>query len=97
LFNKTKRGSSSGCIRVENPIELAENLLKGKPKWNRDKIMTAINKGKRKILAIPDPINVHVLYLTAWVEKDGTLNFRDDIYGKDKPLKKALEDRPVTQ
>ena len=97
LFNKTKRSSSSGCIRVENPIELAEYLLKGKPKWNRDNIMTAINKGKRKILVIPDPINVHVLYLTAWVEKDGTLNFRDDIYGKDKPLKKALENRPLTQ
>jgi murein L,D-transpeptidase YcbB/YkuD len=97
LFNKTKRSSSSGCIRVENPIELAEYLLKGKPKWNRDKIMTTINKGKRKVLAIPDPIKVHVLYLTAWVEKDGTLNFRDDIYGKDKPLKKALENRPLTQ
>ena len=101
LFNKTKRSSSSGCIRVENPIELAEYLLKGKlerkPKWNRDNIMTAINKGKRKILVIPDPIKVHVLYLTAWVEKDGTLNFRDDIYGKDKPLKKALENRPLIQ
>jgi murein L,D-transpeptidase YcbB/YkuD len=86
---------------VENPIELAEYLLKGKlerkPKWNRDNIMTAINKGKRKVLVIPDPIKVHVLYLTAWVEKDGTLNFRDDIYGKDKPLKRALENRPLTQ
>jgi murein L,D-transpeptidase YcbB/YkuD len=59
--------------------------------------MTTINKGRRKILVIPDPIKVHVLYLTAWVEKDGTLNFRDDIYGKDEPLKKALEERPLTQ
>jgi murein L,D-transpeptidase YcbB/YkuD len=97
LFNKTKRSSSSGCIRVENPIELAEYLLKGKPSWDRDKILTAINQGKRKILAIPDSINVHVLYLTAWAEKDGTLNFRDDIYGQDVPLKKALENRPPTQ
>jgi murein L,D-transpeptidase YcbB/YkuD len=97
LFNKTKRSSSSGCIRVENPIELAEYLLKGQAKWNREKIMTTINKGRRKILVIPDPIKVHVLYLTAWVEKDGTLNFRDDIYGKDEPLKKALEERPLTQ
>ena len=96
LFNKTKRSSSSGCIRVENPIELAEYLLKGKPKWDRDKILTTINMGKRRIMPIPDPIKVHVLYLTAWVEQNGTLNFRDDIYGKDKPLKKALEDRPPT-
>jgi murein L,D-transpeptidase YcbB/YkuD len=76
---------------------LAEYLLKGKPSWDRDKILTAINQGKRKILAIPDSINVHVLYLTAWAEKDGTLNFRDDIYGQDVPLKKALENRPPTQ
>ena len=97
LFNKTKRSSSSGCIRVENPLELAEYLLKGKPKWDKDRLMTAINAGRRKVLALPEPINVHVLYLTAWVEKDGTLNFREDIYGKDKPLTKALMSRPPTQ
>jgi murein L,D-transpeptidase YcbB/YkuD len=97
LFNKTKRSSSSGCIRVENAIELAEYLLKGKPKWNRDRLMTAINGGRRQVLALPEPINVQVLYLTAWVEKDGTLNFRDDIYGEDRPLKEALQARPPTQ
>ena len=97
LFNKTKRSSSSGCIRVENPIELAEYVLKGKPKWDRDRLMTAINAGRRQVLALPEPINVHVLYLTAWVEKDGTLNFREDIYGKDRPLKKALMSRPPKQ
>lgn len=97
LFNKTKRSSSSGCIRVENPIELAEYLLKGKPKWDRDKILTTINKGKRTILPIPDPIKVHVLYMTAWIDQDGVLNFRDDIYGQDEPLKEALEERPTTQ
>ena len=97
LFNKARRSSSSGCIRVENPIELAEYLLKGKPQWNRDRLMTAINRGKRQVLALPKPINVQVLYLTAWVEKDGTLNFRDDIYGQDRPLKRALETRPPIQ
>jgi murein L,D-transpeptidase YcbB/YkuD len=97
LFNKTKRSSSSGCIRVENPIELAEYVLKGKPKWNRDRLMTAINAGRHQVLALPEPINVHVLYLTAWVEKDDTLNFREDIYGKDRPLKQALMSRPPTQ
>lgn len=96
LFNKTKRSSSSGCIRLENPIDLAEYLLRGRPKWNRERILTAIDGGRRKVLSLPDPINVHVLYLTAWVEKDGTLNFRDDIYGKDRSLKKVLNARPPT-
>ena len=97
LFNKTKRSSSSGCIRIEDPIELAEYLLKGKPQWNRDRLLTAINGGRRQVLSLPDPINVHVLYLTAWVDKDGTLNFRDDIYGEDSLLKEALQARPPTQ
>ena len=96
LFEKTKRSFSSGCIRIEKPIELAEYLLQGDQGWTRERIMSEINEGKNQIVRIPEPVDVHVFYLTAWVDKDGAMNFRDDIYGRDELLGKALEDRPTS-
>lgn len=94
LFKKTKRSSSSGCIRVEKPIELAEYLLRDDPKWTHEEILAAINSNKRQVVLIREPIAVHVLYRTAWVDEDDTIHFRDDIYGRDKMLDEALNERP---
>jgi len=65
LFKKTKRSSSSGCIRVEKPIELAEYLLRADPKWTHEEILAAINNNKRQVVFIREPIAVHVFYWTA--------------------------------
>lgn len=94
LFKKTTRGFSSGCIRIENPIELAEYVMRSDPNWNRLRIEAEIKKRIEQAVRLPEPIPVHLLYWTAWVSTDGTLNFREDIYARDKPLLEALQEEP---
>jgi len=96
LFSKTKRTFSSGCIRIEKPIELAAYLLQDNPKWDLEKITAAVESRKTKIIILPDPVNIHILYWTAWVDKDGTINFRDDIYGRDNKLNIVLNRNAVS-
>lgn len=93
LFDKTKRAFSSGCIRVEKPMELAAYLLSDNPKWNLQELITAVNSKKTKAISLPDPINIHILYWTAWVDNNGTTHFREDIYGRDRKLNIALNEK----
>jgi murein L,D-transpeptidase YcbB/YkuD len=93
LFNMTKRTFSSGCIRIEEPIELAAYLLQENTTWDLEKLITAVNSRKTEIIILPDPINIHILYWTAWVDQDGTINFRDDIYKRDSQLNIALNEK----
>lgn len=94
LFNEIKRDFSSGCIRIEKPIELAGYLLNGDPRWTREKIPEIINEGKNQMIWVTKPIDIYMLYLTAWIDEEGILNFRDDIYGRDVALQIALKQRP---
>ena len=71
LFSKNVRTFSHGCTRIEKPIELAEHLLRDAPGWTREKILAAIEKGTEQKVLIPHPLNVHFLYLTAWVDEVG--------------------------
>ncbi len=96
LFDKTSRAFSSGCIRLEKPVELAEYVLQGNPNWSPDKISAAIAEWVERTVQLPKPIPIHILYWTAWVDEDGTIQFRNDIYGRDKPLGKALVEQPPT-
>jgi murein L,D-transpeptidase YcbB/YkuD len=93
LFNKTKRTFSSGCIRIEKPIQLAAYLLQDNPKWNLEKLTVAVNSKKNKAILLSHPINIHILYWTAWVDNDGIINFRNDIYGRDNRLNIALNEK----
>ena len=90
LFSRTERAYSSGCIRVERPVELAEYLLRGNPGWSREKIVETIEKWKEETVRLTEPVPVHLLYWTAWVDEDGAVNFRKDIYGRDRRLERAL-------
>jgi murein L,D-transpeptidase YcbB/YkuD len=90
LFSRTVRSFSHGCIRVEKPIELAEYLLKDDPAWTPKRIAAVIARGKEAWVNIPHPLPVHLVYWTAWVDDAGTLQLRDDIYGRDKPLMGVL-------
>jgi L,D-transpeptidase YcbB len=92
LFNKTSRTFSSGCIRIQNPEELALYLLKDDPRWNRDKFRKALDTMKEQSIRLPVPVPVHLLYWTVFVDKDGVVQFRNDIYGRDAQLAKALEE-----
>jgi murein L,D-transpeptidase YcbB/YkuD len=94
LFKKSTRGFSSGCIRIEKPTELAEYVLSSDQSWNREKIRAAINRKIEQTVRLPEPIPIHLLYWTSWVSEDGTLNFRDDIYSRDRPLVEALHEEP---
>jgi murein L,D-transpeptidase YcbB/YkuD len=92
LFAKTERAFSSGCIRLEKPIELAEYLLRDDPRWSRQKILATIEKGSEQIVHLPTSIPVYLLYWTAWAGDDGVVHFRKDLYERDKELDKALGD-----
>ena len=85
LFAKEIRYFSHGCIRVQNPDELAEVLL-GRQGWSKSSVDSQIGSQKRRIVNLKRKIPVHISYLTAWVNKDGSINFRRDTYGRDKKL-----------
>ncbi|MBI4848732.1 MAG: L,D-transpeptidase family protein [Nitrospirae bacterium] len=84
LFEKSSRAFSHGCIRIEKPFELAEYLLRDDPLWTRERILATIDRGKEVKVKIPEPININILYLTAWVNEDNVLQFRDDVYQRDR-------------
>lgn len=84
LFNRTVRAFSHGCIRIEKPIDLAEYLLQGTPKGSRKAIQATLKRNKEQTVWLPEPVPVHIQYWTAWVEDDGSLQFRNDIYGYDR-------------
>jgi murein L,D-transpeptidase YcbB/YkuD len=87
LFGKNVRSYSSGCIRVEKYLDLAEYVLQD---WSRDKIIERTSGGKERRVNLPSQIPVHLLYFTSWADEDGNPQFRTDIYQKDEPLANAL-------
>lgn len=95
LFKKSTRTFSHGCIRVSDPLALAEVVLAGQPGWSRDKIAQAMDSGERRVVTLAQSLPVHISYLTAYANKDGSIHFRDDVYGRDAPLARVLLDRPT--
>ncbi len=86
LFTHTTRTFSHGCMRIDKPLALAEYLLQGSPEWTPEAITAAMNRGIEQIVSLPRPIQVHVVYTTAWVDEEGRVQFRPDIYGRDERL-----------
>jgi murein L,D-transpeptidase YcbB/YkuD len=91
LFKRTTRDFSSGCIRIEKPVDMATYLLRNDPQWPRQRITDTLKSGVTTVVYIKDPIPVHLLYWTAWVTEDGIVHFVNDIYDRDPPLSKALK------
>ncbi len=94
LFSKTVRDFSSGCIRVEKPVELAAYVLKGDSRWTHEKIEAAIAKNTEQTITLPEKLPVHLMYLTSWVDESGVVQFREDIYGRDVSLNIAINREP---
>lgn len=90
LFNKDKRAYSHGCIRLSDPVKMAEYLLKDNSQWPPEKIQEAMNSGNEQFVKIKDPVPVFITYYTAWVDENGQLNFRDDIYSRDEVVAKKM-------
>jgi L,D-transpeptidase YcbB len=95
LFSREERDFSHGCIRLERPVQLAEYLLRDKPEWGGTKVREAIVSGEHRTVKLPKKLPVHILYFTAWVEDNGVIHFRKDVYGHDQKLAAALAQEPV--
>jgi murein L,D-transpeptidase YcbB/YkuD len=90
LFNENIRGFSHGCIRIEKPFELAKFLLKDNKIYTDERIRTLMNSGKQKFVKLKTKVPVFIAYFTAWVDSEGVLNFRDDIYHHDEKMRTVL-------
>jgi murein L,D-transpeptidase YcbB/YkuD len=86
LFNESKRAFSHGCIRLAEPRKLAEYLLRKDSAWTPQRITKAMAATKEQYVTLKQTIPVFIGYFTSWVDRDGQLNFRDDIYGHDKKM-----------
>ncbi len=94
LFTRAARNLSSGCIRIERPLDLAVYMLRDDPSWSREKLEAAIATGRTQSIPLRrDPPSVHVLYWTAWLGGDGRIQFRQDVYLRDAALDRALAER----
>jgi len=93
LFDETERAFSSGCIRTERPLELAELLLADPVKWNRAALDAVVASGETRTVRVPRPVPVLIIYWTADRDDDGSIVFKPDPYGRDAPELAAL-DRP---
>ena len=96
LFDRAARDFSSGCVRVERALELAAHLLRDDPSWTQERIQRVVQGGREQAVTLPEPYMVHLQYWTAWVEADGEVHFRDDLYGRDGRVRELLE-RPPPQ
>jgi murein L,D-transpeptidase YcbB/YkuD len=94
LFEKNVRTFSHGCIRLSQPIDAAVYLLQNDHEWTKEKILEAVDSGETQIVRLKHPVRVHILYLTAWVDTNGLVQFREDIYSRDERLDKALKKPP---
>ena len=94
LFSRASRGFSHGCIRVENPKRLAEIIfreIEEDPAWTLEAIEAGIATNENRIIRLRTPIPVHLAYITAFANKDGTVHFRRDVYGRDERLMALLK------
>ncbi|MBK8959229.1 MAG: L,D-transpeptidase family protein [Proteobacteria bacterium] len=91
LFQLAERAFSSGCIRIEDPLKLAQEVLRDDPRWNRAAIDKAVAKGANLRINLPRKVSIMLLYLTAFPAADGTVEFRRDVYGRDPAVLAALD------
>jgi murein L,D-transpeptidase YcbB/YkuD len=89
LFDRADRALSHGCVRIEKADDLALLLLQGKG-WTEERLEQEIGTGETKTVSIGKSVPVWLLYFTAWVDGDGTTEFRDDLYERDQHLALAL-------
>lgn len=95
-FLATTRAFSHGCIRVSRPLDLAYHLVGDIAGWTQEKIDAAFASGKTTRVPLPDHIPIHMIYATAFEGDGGSIEFRPDIYGRDRKLEAALGGRPAS-
>lgn len=93
-FNANERSFSHGCVRVADPEALATAILDGHSDWSLDEILDAVDSGERKRVNLRRSLPVQITYLTAWVDDDNRVHFRNDVYERDQILADALTNNP---
>jgi murein L,D-transpeptidase YcbB/YkuD len=89
LFSRTQRAFSSGCIRLSQPQKLAKWLL-DRESWDPAEFENLVASNNSRMVRLAKPVELSIGYWTAWVDDAGQLNFRDDIYGRDRQLAREL-------
>jgi murein L,D-transpeptidase YcbB/YkuD len=89
-FARDNRAISSGCVRVERPFDLAVLLLSDSPEWSPANILDAMQKDKEQTVRLKLPVDVMLIYLTAWTDGKDRIQFRNDVYQRDQKLAEAL-------
>jgi murein L,D-transpeptidase YcbB/YkuD len=95
LFNEKVRTFSHGCMRVRNPVRLAEIIMAKDKGWSPADVARALASGNQQVY-LTTKIPVHVTYFTTWVEDDGSLTIRGDFYGHDRRVASALKGEPIS-
>lgn len=90
LFDREVRTFSSGCIRVKDPIRLSSYLLSDGSQQMEEEILSTIHLDTNQSVRLPSAVRIYLVYGTAWVDPEGKLNFRHDIYGRDAVLNRAF-------
>jgi len=86
LFEREVRACSEGCVRIEHAMALALHTLRQAPAWTEERIQAEIDALQHRVLTLPEPIAVYVVYLPSWVDEDGLVHFRPDHYGREAVL-----------
>jgi len=90
LFEREIRACSEGCVRIEHALALALHTLRRSPEWTEERIQDEIDALRHRVLPLPEPIPVYVVYLPSWVDEAGLVHFRPDHYGRDQVLAKRF-------
>ena len=90
LFDFEKRTFSHGCIRISEPMKMAKFLLSQDTKWDEQKMTDAMLSEKELTVKLEKAVPVYIVYFTSFVDEQGKLNFREDIYNRDNALKEIL-------
>src|SRR5262245_11987141 len=96
LMRQPRRALSSGCVRLGDALELANQLLAGDPRWGPTTRKRFLTGWTTRYLALREPVPVYLKYQTAWRDDDGDIQFREDLYGRDAALARALGQVPAT-
>jgi murein L,D-transpeptidase YcbB/YkuD len=90
LFDRVVRAFSAGCIRVKDPVRLASFLLNDGTQQMEEEVLENIHHGTNQGVTLPIAVPIYLVYWTTWVDQEGKMNFRDDIYGRDLRLNRLF-------
>ncbi|MFZ5782997.1 MAG: L,D-transpeptidase family protein [Pseudomonadota bacterium] len=91
LFTEGSRNFSHGCIRLQNPLDFVEKAFDGRSGFSRERVRQAIEAGQQAHYTFPEPITIYVTYRTVTATADGVPTFRDDVYGRDRRVVRAMK------